>query len=391
MQLGWKKIKKALNKYIWLYISMLSPRNKNTMIFGAWFGEKYDDNPRYLFEYVVKERPDIHAVWITANKEIYSRLKKEHLPVCMSNSKEAKRLALKSKYVCTATGRIDIGEENVKYLGNAYYINLWHGIPLKKIMHDDEYSQQDSSIKSSIRSMVEKIPLRHYYVVSTSDIITKIYTSAFQQNKKHILQLGQPRNDYFYIDHENPYKKRFPGKKIILYMPTHRNEGKTMIDVTSIFDIECLNQICEKNNAVFLIKKHFYHLGEQEIDKKYNNVLDITNEVTESQCLLDAADILITDYSSCYIDYLLLDRPIIFYNYDLEKYQKEDRKMYFDYEKVTPGRKCRDFGDFREELELILDGTDTYENDRKHVCNMFYSEDNQKEVSEKIVERLQAM
>ena len=384
-----KKVGSIFIKYICMYLSMIVPKNKKMMIFGAWMGRKYDDNPKYLFEYVVRNRQDIKAIWITEDKEIFFRLKEEGLPVCLSNTIKAKYLALRAKYVCTATGRIDIGSKNVKYLGNSYYINLWHGIPLKKIMYDDEYSiVNNNTFHNKIRDLLDKIPFRHYYVVSTSKKIGEIYKSAFKVSEDQVLQLGQPRNDCFFLNYENQYTKRFQGKKIILYMPTHRNEGKVHIKLDDIFNLEQLNTICKSSEAVFLVKKHFYHGGEKDITVGYDAIFDITNEITESQTLLDAADILITDYSSCYIDYLLLNRPIIFYNYDIENYKKNDRQMYFEYELVTPGKKCVNYSQLATELINLMNGEDGFKEERIKVRNLFYDPEVQGVVSSKIVDEL---
>lgn len=378
---------KVLKKYATLYTSACRRRDPKLMLFGAWFGKKYDDNPRYLFEYVVENRKDIQAVWMTCDPAIYDRLKEKDLPVCMSDSEEAIGLAKKAKYVFTATGRVDIGEEPLQYLGGAYYINLWHGIPLKKIMYDDEYSAASKqNLKYFIRNAVEKFPNRHYYVVSTSDVITKIYRSAFRVDGKHVLQLGQPRNDRLFSDSDNMYRTRFSGKQIILYMPTHRNEGAVSMDMSKLLDLEELNELCQKNNAVFLIKKHFYHAGEEDVTGSYDSIFDITNEVTETQTLLEAASVLITDYSSCYIDYMLQDRPMVFYNYDVENYKKNDRQMYFDYDDVTPGKKCATYGELSSHLKELFSGTDLYREERKSVLDVFYCKEAQGPVSANVIE-----
>ena len=66
--------------------------------------------------------------------------------------------------------------------------------------------------------------------------------------------------------------------------------------------------------------------------------------------MLAISDLLITDYSSIFFDYLLLDRPMIFFAYDLDAYLEKDRDMYFDYETITPGDKCKN----QDELERCL-------------------------------------
>jgi hypothetical protein len=67
---------------------------------------------------------------------------------------------------------------------------------------------------------------------------------------------------------------------------------------------------------------------------------------------LPHADALVTDYSSVLFEYLLLDRPIVFYPYDLDRYRRS-RDFYYDYEKVTPGPRAADF----EELLAALERT----------------------------------
>ena len=384
-------LKNKIKRYLWLYISSFYKRDEKLIVFGSWFGKKYDDNSKYLFEYIIKNYPDFKVIWITDEEDVFNIIKEKGFPVCLSNSFESIEYCKKAKYIITVTGDIDIGIKNSNYLGGAYRINLWHGIPLKKIMYDDEYSFNKNSLKMKLRKILRKFPNRNEYVVSTSKIISNIYKSAFELNERHILQLGQPRNDYFYSPHINPYKKKYKNKKIILYMPTHRNEGKKIINLEKILNLDDLNNLCKENNVIFLIKKHFYHSKEKSINFKYSNIFDITNEVTHSQELLDAADVLITDYSSCYIDYLLLDRPIIFYNFDIEKYKKTDRQLYFEYDKVTPGRKCITYRELKDELYNLFNLKDLYLNKRKEIRDLFYDQSCQNCVSDKIIKILKKL
>ena len=379
------KILKIIFRFNAMYFSMLIPKNKKLMIFGAWFGKKYDDNPKYLFEYVLAERKDITAIWYTSDKQTFDKLTELGYPVYMSNTWKSIRTAMRAKYFFTATSREDIGWMDANFTGNAVHVELWHGIPLKKIMYDNDFITKDT-FKQKVSAKLSYPPFRKDYVVSTSDTITDIYLRAFRKKADYVAQLGQPRNDYFYSEHTNPFKERFNGKKIILYMPTHRNVGKIQIDVEALMDLDRINELCLKNNCIFLIKKHFYHSSDDPMKKKYEAVMDITHEYVESQVLIDSADIMITDYSSCYIDYLLLDRPMVFFNYDMEHYLENDRTLYFEYDSVTPGPKCKTGDELAETLMLLLSGNDSYKSKRREVCDLFYSKDNQKAVSAKIID-----
>ena len=85
------------------------------------------------------------------------------------------------------------------------------------------------------------------------------------------------------------------------------------------------------------------------------------------QELLMDTDILISDYSSTYIDYLLLDRPLIFYNFDYEDYLQNDREMYYDYDEVTPGYKAATFDELMTELDSIAKDEDHFVEERQRV------------------------
>ncbi|MCR9583669.1 CDP-glycerol glycerophosphotransferase family protein, partial [Vibrio alginolyticus] len=93
---------------------------------------------------------------------------------------------------------------------------------------------------------------------------------------------------------------------------------------------------------------------------------------------LNNYDVLITDYSSVYIDYLLTDKPIIFVNGDIDSYLTEDRELYYDYNSVTPGIKCSTWNDVISAIEIIKTRGDTYHAERQKVrdCFHFYYDGN---------------
>ena len=357
-----------------LYISMLFPKDEKLFLFGSWFGTKYADNAKYLYEYIINNRKDIRPVWMTSDDSVFEELHKRGLPVCKSGTFKGFQYAIHAGAVFYCThNQEDIGIWESHFIGRAISMNLWHGIPLKKIMYDDEYNNlRDHPVKNAIRDAILSIPLKNSYLCSSSPAITEIYQRAFQMVKAHILEAGQPRNDYFILPHSNSLRSRYPNCKIIVYLPTHRNEGKTKIDFDMIFELADLNHMLEENGAVLVIKKHPYHRNDPRLGSDYSRIVELTEENFDTQELLDAADILVTDYSSCYIDYLFLDRPIIFYAYDYEKYMETDRQLYFDYDYATPGPKCKNYDEFRSELIMILDGEDNYKDKRTEIGKLFY-------------------
>ena len=370
-----------------LYLSMLSVRSKNIYVFGSWQGQKFSDNSKYLFLQAIKDKR-IRAIWITRSKEIFKYMQAKGYPVYLHNSVQGIYYQLRAAYYFTSERK---GDVSALLLGNATRINLWHGVGLKKILHDIQpgYSANlHGGNKNRYKQLFRTYPYRKEFVLSTSDTMTNIFSSAFKKPKEKILQLGQPRNDVFFnsdLETESlPFIQQ--GQKMILYMPTHRQGGKAKMRLSDIFDLAMLQQTCESNRVIFVVKKHFFHRKETENLSAFKNIVDITNDEYDTQLLLKHASILITDYSSCYVDYLLLNKPVIFYNYDLESYMLNDRDLYFDYDKTTPGPKVKDFSSLLTCVKDYLEnGKDHYESERKRVKEIFYATENQSVVGGKIL------
>jgi len=101
---------------------------------------------------------------------------------------------------------------------------------------------------------------------------------------------------------------------------------------------------------------------------KYINFLD---EIDVAEVLANT-DILITDYSSVFFDYLLTDNPIIFAPFDYEKYLTKDRELYYDYDEVTPGPKCKNWAEVLEWVFKFKDNSELYKDERKKVKDRFH-------------------
>lgn len=365
-----------------MYLSMLVPKNKKICVFGAWLGEKYADNTKQVFE-TAQQYKELRPIWITKNPAVVEEVRSLGYEAYHFTSLKGIWYQLRAKYAFVTNG---ISDFKHAFLGRAVFINLWHGVPLKKVGYDDKYACDWDSKKRRFRDKIIHVPLGNEYVVATSETIAQIYESAFRCPKEKVLCLGQPRNDVFFQSHE---RILFPGKRVILYAPTHRKEGREEIALSRLFDLERLNAFCQEHDYYFVVKKHFYHKGEQEQLETYERIQDITVTQCDTQMLLVETDILITDYSSIYIDYMLLNRPILFYNYDYEQYLKEDRQMYFSYQDVTPGAKVKTWEELLQELERLMDGYEYELEKRQQILELFYCQEGRQAVSTVLLDKLQ--
>lgn len=338
------------------YISCFIPKNKDVWIFGAWFGNKYADNSKALFEYVNKHDKKIKAIWLTKDKNIIIQLQKLKLKVYHTYSLKGYYYSAIAKFTFVST---DINDINQFVSAKSIKVQLWHGTPLKKIMHDSNKVTKNKW-RHFLKRLILPISTRKYqYLLSPSEKINKKLFSAFRI--ENIIVQGYPRNDILFNNNK---------EQIITFLPTHRGKGNGKIqNLFNSFNSTKINAFLKEKGYKLLIKPHYYDLQNIKIEEtKHINI--VKNDI-DLYSLLSKTTILITDYSSVYFDFLLLDRPILFTPFDIKEYINKDRELYYNYDEVTPGPKCKNWDEVMSEIEIALNGQDNYRADRERVTNYF--------------------
>lgn len=212
---------------------------------------------------------------------------------------------------------------------------LWHAPGASK--------KFGGSVDIESRDILRKISENTDYLIVTSEKIKKYYSEAFQMPESKIKALGLPRLDYYFENHDlNKLKADFsskynisPDKKIILYAPTFRDEEKYN-NVFNYLDLEKFNQVLGEEYVLALRLhpkiKNFY---KDDISSK-GEYIDVSDFESEQELML-LSDILITDYSSIMIEYSILNKPTVFFTYDLEDYLDCERGFYYDFKTTVPG------------------------------------------------------
>lgn len=389
---NFSKCKLLLKRFIVVciyYASKLFPKSEKIIVFGAENGMGFRGNPKYLFLEMTKN-PEYRCIWISKSGKVVKELTDRGYTAYKHNSLKGIYYQLRTKLVIHSHS---INDDFYKvFLGGAISYLTWHGVGLKKVWgaHSKTFSYKILHHPSFIRRFFGKFVIKTNsakinYVVSTSPRVSSYYPETFLVDKENVIELGQVRNDIFFQTSEEDDKipDYIKKNKVILYMPTHRNFGKLDKPINLVFDFEKLDKFCEKMGYIFIVKRHMYSSG--SISKKYKHIIDVSDKSYDPQFLLKYADLLVTDYSSCYTDYLLLDRPVVFYCYDLEMYLQKSNEMYFDYFDVTPGPKPSTFQDFLQSLQDMIEDPAIYREERERVLNVFYSKENQEMVLEKQV------
>lgn len=362
-----------LGLFIWRDKNIILLGNKTVQLFkSSKRTDAFLHNTKYLFLYA--DNTNLKSVYLCDDDNMISKLNENGLKnIYKRYSLKGIYYSLRAKYWFT-DHTVDT-LTNTLFSHNAKIINLWHGIPLKKIQNDDPKMHHDmTKFLSKIRYF---LMLKDDYYVVNSEYEQECYHTAFIKPKEYIKILGSPRLDVLLNDIENSdlfmeedFKniKNFKeqGKKVLIYMPTWRDSGQ---DISGWLKSEKLKKFLKDNNSVLVCKLHpadknslNFDLGEEfyKMDKK-----------SDIYPVLKYSDVLITDYSSVYFDYLLLDKPIIYYPTDLQEYE-QTRGFYRPYEELTAGVKAYREEELINSIQDTINGIDNYKEQRKNLRDKMF-------------------
>ena len=324
----------GLLKLILFFFINIFPKNDKILVFGDRAGLRFADNSRHLFLYINKYHKEFRPIWITKNKEVYSYLKKNNFEVYYSNSLRGIYFCLIANWHLFNFVEDDISKNITTY---SKCILLWHGVLPKKV---NKIEHKLNHINNFIFKKIKK------FFLYPNKKLSQNLLNRFPKYKYELLISNLPRNiilknekDLYHTQNELDliHQINKSKKKIYGYFPTWRQDGLEMFrDVTDLSQLDNLNLILEKNHASILLKKHM-NSEKKDGDRRYNPSIEnlmqklksLNNFIfvdyeTDLNSILFKCDYLITDYSGVVFDFLLLDRPIIFYIPDYESFRKNN-------------------------------------------------------------------
>lgn len=366
------KIKQRIKYWAQLFllpvygISFLTPRNKKIWLFGSSFGNRFADNPRYLYLYASQmKKDDVRAIWITHKREIADFLTEKGLEAYYYKS-------YRGIFYCLHAGAyiFDNYSKDISFWlsGGAKKINLWHGSGNKKINYDNKFDKlrhpKNAWEKFSNFLITISNEKPSHYVLATSEMMGDIFANAFRVPREHIIVDGYPRNDILFQECEirpvytkqeekmietiKEYKRN--GFYVILYLPTFRNSETKFFDV---MDLEKFNEFLVDRKMVFFTKLHPKSKLKQEFSRiSWSNIIDVDVAI-DTYTILGYADMLTTDYSSIHTDFLMLNRPSVLFTYDLDEYSKDTRDCYFDYDDYMPELRTYTMEEFLQGIDAV--------------------------------------
>ncbi|GEL07244.1 CDP-glycerol glycerophosphotransferase family protein [Salisediminibacterium halotolerans] len=330
----------------------------NVILIGGHDGKQYTDNGKALFEYLY-HYTDYDVRWVINKDYRYKQNIKNYIT----------RGSIKNYlYYFSSIGLFfshsgsDVGPIIHKYVKpKAIVINLEHGIfGLKKMKFNNERDKKKARIED--------------FFLCVSDFEKTIKAESLDVDRDKLIVTGLPR-----FDSLHSHISSSSSENVILFMPTWREwyyglseeefiQTDFFQSVSDVLENEQIMAVLKKHNYKIYVYLHFYfhnYIDTLNIKNGFVEVLDIDEDVQKH---LIQSDVLITDYSSVCWDFFYLDKPVIFYQFDQKRYEKE-RGAYINLDTDLIGPKAKDL----DELITVLEDTIT---NRQAVVEQFKPQKN---------------
>ena len=329
---------------MFMYSCRLFPVNRKKAVFSSYNGTRFNDNPRAIFEEMVRQRPDWQYIWLMSEET-----------ATIANAKIVKTGSFDAMFhLATAKLWIDNCRKDywIVKRKKQYYVQTWHGdVALKKVEKDTENTLSAEYLKCCHADS----KMANLFIAGSS-WREQNYRKAFWYDGP-ILMKGMPKSDIYYKEVDPIHRKVCEcfgvsnETHLCLYVPTFRNNGNL-----NCYDIDyhkLLVLLAQKwgGTWIVLVRLHPNLQVEQEA-LKYDGEVRNASFFDEVNELIVASDLVITDYSSCMFDALEARKRVILYASDLEDYLKE-RNFYFALEEL-PFPLAKD----NEELSLCVKSFD---------------------------------
>lgn len=305
-------------KILSFFLSLI-PKSKRILVFSSF--PDYTDNAYAFYKYLVsKHKEEYDLIWIFAEKTTLQE--NQNVRAYYKYTVRAIYYFCRARYVFCTHGLYSFLDlhQGLKI------VNLWHGMPIKTIGCLDP---QNAGINPTMAD----------YLIASSPMFQEIMSKAFNNMPlERVLLTGQPRNDLLF-ETTDFFKKRNINsskyKSIGIWLPTYkqsfvgdiRQDGvynQSGISFLSISNLVSLDEFLVKTNNLLIVKLHPMDILQNYNFPEFRNLLIIKQKDFKDQLypLLGACSYLLTDYSSVWVDYNILRRPIGFVMNDFEEYIK---------------------------------------------------------------------
>lgn len=366
------RLKNVLTILAGQVLSLLIPRTSQIVVFGGSAGKRFADNSRYFFQWYSGNSRK-RCVWLTHDKDVLHLVQGLGYEAYLAHSVTGLWLGFRAKWHVVDVSRADTSD--CSSVG-AHILNLWHGVPIKNL--EAMYgSSRTKRVLQYAKRFIFRSGLRNQrsFMVFPNYKFRIQFVRTFNLMIDNIIISNQPRNavmgsdkfDELLLSHERSLRSSLLQRKgtgqLIGYFPTWRPDGtENFFGGLSVKQAKDLNEQLLAHGSFIVFKRHscsfekYGHSGMSESASATQGLLEgLSNFIAldfnvDLNSVLDCCDLLISDYSGAIIDYLLLNRPIILYCYDLSSY-KRSPGLYFDYDEYKFGKVVADLTELFTEIK----------------------------------------
>lgn len=315
----------------------------------------FRDNVKAFYDYLIRQNYNEEYKIVVSINDAEDYVSHAPQNVTFVGNRQGILYFMKAKYAFYCFGKYPI-----KPAKSQMVVNLWHGTPLKKI--------------GNLEKGQEHTDYNFFTVVAASSPLYKpIMAKIFGCDENQVVVVGNPRNDELFIEDKNADKNI--GKdteKVILWLPTYREyDEEYVISLLKKNQLEKFNEKLRKDNCKLIIKLHPLQTvsvgAEAYSNIEFATQKDLNKKGISVYALLRRADALITDYSSVYFDYMLLNRPIAFTVDDIEEYGKKRGFIFDNPYRYMPGMKLTSFEELEQYITDVINGNDLFAAERERV------------------------
>lgn len=369
-----KKIIQVFQNMIMMICSLMWKRDDSIVLVGAWFGKRFADNSRYLFQYLQENKEKLglsKVIWVTKDNELCTILNKMGYESYLMNSKESIKFHKIAGWhiICNSS---DINADiNVKYSYGAKKVQLWHGVGMKAVGNASNLYARKGKLFGVCRriyhilfgNFVAKGGWNNCAVLATSEMHAKLMSRVMDIPRKNLFISGYPRhckciklmpNELEFIESIKKYKH------IIIYLPTFRSNYTKYIHP---LESDTLKKYLYDNNILWIEKQHPASNFDVTIFNSIDNFRLLDTEF-DINVLMDYVDIVVTDYSSVSFDSINKGIKTILYTPDSDIFANEDVGFLYDYTSYFKGIISMNI---KELIELInIAFNDSFFNDERN-------------------------
>lgn len=325
-------------------------KDKNRVwIFDA--GSRFLGNPKWLFLYVNKYRPDMLACWMSDSAETVNRILSLGFYALCYGTREAETVKdMAGVFV------VENVKEHIPFgLENAKMLNLFHGVGCKRIERNLPNAYFSDKLAGKYIRYNNFYQNRQLLLV-TSPFIEKDFKFQIGVDEDKLIRAGYPRCIYQqYFEPVHTFERNLlqekglaESTKLAVYAPTYRYTGIPYFFHKAIPSMKRLNDVLQKKSLLLIMKFHPFmeedpqYIAAKEMEGNYSNIIFWNND-DDFYEIMDKIDLAIVDYSSIFTDFVAAGiNHFIRYVFDYEE-EKDNLDLMYDYYKVTAGKICNDF------------------------------------------------